>query len=74
MSSDPYSKEMNDGNVEFMREELPKSGFEVEKVDICDDKHRDLADKVNEYDFILLSGGHVPTEYKFFNEINLRKK
>lgn len=74
MSSDPYSKEMNDGNVEFMREELPKSGFEVEKVDICDDKHRELVNHMNEYDLVLLAGGHVPTENKFFKEISLKDR
>ena len=71
ISSDPYNKEMNDGNVRFISEEFPKSGFSLTKVDICDDGHRDLVKKLCDYDLIVLAGGHVPTESKFFNEINL---
>jgi peptidase E len=71
ISSDPYNKEMNEGNVRFVSEEFPRSGFNLIKVDICDDEHRDLVKHLRDYDLVLLSGGHVPTESKFFNEINL---
>ncbi|MBE5935966.1 MAG: dipeptidase E [Lachnospiraceae bacterium] len=74
MSSDPCNKEMNDGNVKFVSEEFPKSGFTLSRVDICDDDHRDLVDRLNEYDLILLAGGHVPTESKFFGELDLYNK
>jgi dipeptidase E len=65
---------MNDGNVKFVSEEFPKSGFTLQKVDICDDSHRHLVDNICDYDLVLLAGGHVPTESKFFGEINLLDK
>lgn len=33
-----------------------------------------LAEKINEYDVIVLAGGHVPTQNKFFKKINLKQK
>lgn len=71
ISSDPYDKKMNEGNVTFVSEEFPKSGFTLNRVDICDDSHRDLVKHICDYDLVLLAGGHVPTESKFFKEINL---
>lgn len=73
-ASDPYDKKMNDGNVAFVKQAWPYSGLSISKVDICDDKNRELVDKIHEYDFILLSGGHVPTEHKFYKELNLKEK
>ena len=73
-ASDPFDEKMNKENVAFVKQAWPYSGLTISKVDICDDKHRELVDKINEYDFILLSGGHVPTEHKFFKELNLREK
>lgn len=73
-ASDPYDEKMNNENVAFVKQAWPYSGLTVSKVDICDDKHRELVDNIQEYDFILLSGGHVPTEHKFFKELNLKEK
>lgn len=71
IASDPMDDEMNKSNVEFIKESFEISRIHVESIDVCDDKHRDLAKKLSEYDFILLSGGHVPTQSKFFKEIDL---
>ncbi|MDY3729923.1 MAG: Type 1 glutamine amidotransferase-like domain-containing protein, partial [Candidatus Choladocola sp.] len=74
ISSDPTNTKMNMENVEFIRESFGISGFIVEAVDICDDNNRDLVNELNKYDLVVLSGGHVPTQSKFFNELDLYNK
>lgn len=74
VSSDPYNDKMNEECRNFIKESFPLSGLSVENVDICNDSHRDLAKHLDNYDFILLAGGHVPTENKFFKEIELKKE
>jgi dipeptidase E len=50
------------------------SGLEVSSFEICDFRNEWIADKIEEYDVIILSGGHVPTENKFFEKIKLKQK
>ena len=74
ISSDPTNDKMNKENVEFIKESFGISGFIVDGVDICDDNNRELVNRLNKYDLVVLAGGHVPTESKFFKELDLYNK
>ena len=42
------------------------SGLGLSGIDVCDNRKADIdRDTLNRYDFIILSGGHVPTENAF---------
>jgi dipeptidase E len=50
------------------------SGLKANSFDICDYRNEQIIEKVNRYDVILLTGGHVPTQNRFFKKIDLKEK
>ena len=51
---------------------LADTGLSTACLDLCDLRNgREMADRLHAYDFVLLGGGHVPTENAFFSEIGL---
>lgn len=73
ISSDPDGVETNDRMKNIFAEALPKSGFEIAKIDIWDRRNQTIMkEKLFTYDVIILCGGHVPTQNAFFREIGLR--
>lgn len=73
MASDPASAKETDFFAGLTAEALALSGLPVACMDVCDDRHRERAARLKEYEVIFLSGGHVPTEHAFFEEIGLRE-
>lgn len=74
IASDRYDTSTTDlyANVaiESFKMTLPFKNY-----DILDNRTIDNIDElISNADFIFLSGGHVPTQNKFFNEINLKEK
>lgn len=51
------------------------SGLSLERFDICDSRNgEEIIENINNYDMILLCGGHVPTENKFMQKIRLKDR
>lgn len=72
--SDPTSHDLNDSIRNIFSESFSLSGLSLKSCLICDDRNKEVILELNNYDVIILSGGHVPTQNTFFNEINLRAK
>lgn len=53
---------------------FPYHSMEIGSYTICDARNEDAANRLNQYDVIILSGGHVPTQSAFFQKIDLKKK
>jgi peptidase E len=74
ISSDPDNLEMNNSFKAEFTESFRISNFQLSKMDVCDSRNESrLADMIYDYDVILLAGGHVPTQNKFFNQIHLKE-
>lgn len=74
ISSDPDSEEMNDSLKSVFTEAFRMSKLSLLKMDICDRRNEErLADMMYDYDVLILAGGHVPTENKFFSRIHLKE-
>lgn len=72
ISSDPENEEINDSYKAIFDEAFRISGLSCSKWDICDGRNQGkLADVIYDYDVIILAGGHVPTQNKFLERINL---
>lgn len=72
MASAPTEYEQNDKVVQGFVKSFELSDLPVNAVKICDNRNRQEANELVKWaDFIILSGGHVPTENAFFTEINL---
>jgi len=73
IAADPDSCEKNDAICAALRISLPISGLPTESVTVCDSRSEELAGRLDEYDCVILAGGHVPTQNRFFQRIGLRK-
>lgn len=74
ISSDPDDYEGNDIKKEVFYQAFQMSGLPVSNIDFCDHRTVELAEQLMDYDVIMLTGGHVPTQNMFFQEISLREK
>ncbi len=70
----PDDYERNDAICESCRQSFPMSGLSISYMEICDSRNAALADKINEMDVVVLSGGHVPSQNRFFHRIGLKDK
>ena len=71
----PNEFDMNDQMKAGLEKSFELSGLSVKEMNICDRRNFAEAEKlISNADFIILSGGHVPTENKFFKEIGLKEK
>lgn len=75
ISSDPDHIGMNDEMRDFYAEAFVRSHMSVKRVDVCDRRNAKSAmERLHEYGVLILSGGHVPTEHAFFEELHLRER
>lgn len=74
ISSDPENEEINDSFKKLYEEAFKISKFSLSKIDVCDRRNENkLKDMIYDYDVLILAGGHVPTENRFFERINLKE-
>lgn len=74
IASDPIDTTHNDEWGNYQKKALMNSHFLVDKFTILDDRNKEKTEElVKESDLIILGGGHVPTQNKFFREIHLKK-
>lgn len=71
IASDPTDHFINDGMRTGFRDYFNLSKLPVSRVDMCDSRHLEYAEELDRYDVILLAGGHVPTQNRFFRSIGL---
>lgn len=73
VSSDAGNIEKNDSIMEVFAAAFPMSGLSISQMDICDSRNEKLVDEIAHYDVLILAGGHVPTQNKFFERIRLKE-
>lgn len=74
MASSPEDYEKNDDVLECLKASFEVSGLSVSSAEICDARDPRLAEQIAGTDVVLLSGGHVPTQNRFFRQIGLKEK
>ena len=71
----PDAAAQNEQMRDYFEGVLIDTGLSIECLDLCDGRNgRESVEKLQSYDMIILSGGHVPTENAFFMEIGLAEK
>lgn len=73
VSSDAGNIEKNDSIMEVFTASFPMSGLSITQMDMCDKRNEKLVDEIAHYDVLILAGGHVPTQNKFFERIRLKE-
>ena len=72
--SDPEDWEKTDLYAAGTAESMEQAGFAFSAFDVLDGRNiDDAAGLIDNADFIILSGGHVPTQNAFFQAIGLRE-
>ena len=72
--SDPGSWDVMDYYASLTKESFEKEGLLFERFTTLDGRNADDAEElVQDSDLILLAGGHVPTQNRFFRKIGLRR-
>ena len=66
----PNSYEQNDQMVSFFQDAFNNAGLTIE-LDIFDERNKEL--DLTNYQFIMLAGGHVPTQNAYFHKICLKE-
>ena len=71
----PDDPAANDEMRAFFENALRQGGVPIARLDLWDRRTQALSrEDVSRYGLVLLGGGHVPTENRFFAEISLREK
>lgn len=56
----------------FWEKSIKETGLSVSAFDLCDSRNgEETAEKLCTYDVLILAGGHVPTQNRFFHRIGL---
>ena len=72
--ADPEDTGKNDAILSCFRESLPMSGLDWSSLEMCDSRNRKAVEDISRTDVIILTGGHVPTQNLFLEEIRLKEK
>lgn len=71
-SPDDYEK--NDSVCACLKEAFPMSGLSISYIEKCDDRNREIINELRKMDVIILAGGHVPTQNKFMQQLQLKER
>lgn len=75
IAASPDEYERNDAMAAGQARDFQDSGLPVSRFDVCDGRNgAEMAARLSEYDVLVLSGGHVPTENAFLHKIGLAER
>ena len=72
--ADPTDYVKNDTVLSCFTQAFPMSGLDYASLEMCDSRNMESAADLSRKDVIILTGGHVPTQNRFFREISLKEK
>ncbi|MGI6616896.1 MAG: Type 1 glutamine amidotransferase-like domain-containing protein [Saccharofermentanales bacterium] len=73
IAADPDNSEMNDQMLELTKNSFLEKDFAIKEMVFLDRRNcQEAKNLIDKADVIILFGGHVPTQNKFFQEINLK--
>ena len=70
----PGDYEKNDSVCACLKEAFPMSGLSISYIEKCDDRNREIINELGKMDVIILAGGHVPTQNKFMQQLQLKER
>ena len=72
--ANPSEYDRNDTIFYCLKEAFPMSGLSVSSIQMCDGRNPSVVDDLHNIDVLVLTGGHVPTQNKFLNQLQLKRK
>ena len=74
ISGSPEDNDINDSVLFCLSGAFPLSDLSVSEVLMCDERNRDIIERLPEVDVLILAGGHVPTQNAFLETIRLKER
>ena len=75
ITADPDNFEMNDEMRSTFEAAFRYAGFSLLEMSLCDSRNfQEIQKLLDESDFVILGGGHVPTQNTFFQHLGLRER
>ena len=74
ISADPHTHERNDSILECLSAAFPMSGLPISGMALCDSRSEEVIERMADFPVIILSGGHVPTQNRYFKKLKLKEK
>lgn len=72
--SDPKDFQSNDENLHVIKQSFLMSNLPFQQITVMDDRNKLYMEDIQKADIIILGGGHLPTQNKWFKEIQLKEK
>lgn len=72
ISADPNDIVINDSILNIFAAAFPMSELTINHIEIIDIRNAGLIHNIADYDVLILAGGHVPTQNRFFEKIHLK--
>lgn len=74
LSSDPKDFPQNDKIKDMFSQALALSGLAVKELSVCDERNASKlnGDLIRSFSVLILAGGHVPTQNRFFSSLGLK--
>ena len=73
-AADPNDMEKSESYRNAYLYAFPLHGMPIHSYSVCDSRNTNLSNHLDQYNVIILSGGHVPTQNAFFQDIRLKEK
>ncbi|MCR5466336.1 MAG: Type 1 glutamine amidotransferase-like domain-containing protein, partial [Lachnospiraceae bacterium] len=74
ISGSPEYYDKNDSVLFCLKGAFPLSNLGVSEVLMCDERNKEIIERLPEMDVLILAGGHVPTQNIFMKTIGLKER
>lgn len=74
ISGSPEYYDKNDSVLFCLKGAFSLSGLSASEVLMCDERNKEIIERLPEMDVIILAGGHVPTQNSFMKTIELKER
>ncbi len=74
ISGSPAFYDKNDSVVSCLKESFSLSGLSFKDFLMCDERNKEIISHLSEMDVLILAGGHVPSQNRFFKELKLKER
>ena len=74
ISGSPAFYDKNDSVVSCLKESFSLSGLSFKDFLMCDERNKEIINHLSEMDVLILAGGHVPSQNRFFKELKLKER
>ena len=74
ISGSPVFYDKNDSVLSCLKESFSLSGLVFSEFLMCDERNKEIINRLSEMDVLILAGGHVPSQNTFLKELKLKEK